>query len=123
MHVVVVCSGTRVWQGETGATHKIEAFADAAQVKAQAREADVLVFLTKSYDTRATAHLIPLAELVRPDGGVVLTLQNGMGNREVLQASLQPAAQTESGPGAVPVVLQGITDVGALLTQPGTFSN
>jgi 2-dehydropantoate 2-reductase len=87
-------------------------------VKAQAREADVLVFLTKSYDTRATAHSIPLAGLVRPDGGVVLTLQNGMGNREVLQASLQPT-QTGSGPGAVPVVLQGITDVGALLTQPG----
>jgi ketopantoate reductase len=95
--------------------HRIEAFADAAEVTATGKEADVLVVLTKSYDTQATADRVPLRDLVRRDGGVVLTLQNGMGNREILQASLASSAGDRHGP----VVLQGITDVGALLTQPG----
>jgi ketopantoate reductase len=113
----LVDATTREEAAQQQQLHRIEAFADAAEVTATGKEADVLVVLTKSYDTQATADRVPLRDLVRRDGGgVVLTLQNGMGNREILQASLVSSAGDSHGG---PVVLQGITDVGALLTQPG----
>jgi len=51
---------------------------------------------------------------------VVLTLQNGMGNREILEESLRRSSSSSSTSTST-LVLQGITDIGALLTQPGVL--
>lgn len=67
---------------------------------------DVVLVLTKSYRTRHAARLA--ARLLSP-GGVVVTLQNGLGNVEQLEE--------RCGEGRV---LAGATTVGVLLAGPGS---
>jgi 2-dehydropantoate 2-reductase len=61
--------------------------------------------LVKSWQTRRAAR--QLAECL-PAGGLALTLQNGLGNRQILEDSLGPAR-----------VALGVTTTGATLLEPG----
>ncbi|MCA1960000.1 MAG: 2-dehydropantoate 2-reductase [Desulfomonile sp.] len=70
----------------------------------EAGTADLALVLVKSYDTEAA---IPAVSQVLADDGVVLTLQNGLGNYEILATAF---------PGRV---LLGITTIGALMVGPG----
>jgi len=74
------------------------------QIK-ECSNAKYALFLVKSWQTQRSAR--QLAGCLAPDG-VVLTLQNGMGNREMLAQQL----------GAMRVSL-GVTTVGATLLGPG----
>lgn len=65
---------------------------------------DLAMVLVKSYDTEAA---VPAVAQVLADDGVVLTLQNGLGNHEVLGRAF---------PGRV---LLGITTIGALTVAAG----
>jgi len=65
---------------------------------------DLALVLVKSYDTEGA---IPAISQVLASDGAVLTLQNGLGNHEILGAAF---------PGRV---LLGITTVGALMVGPG----
>ena len=67
--------------------------------------ADLVCMCVKAYDTRAAAQAVRPAVAA---GTLVLTLQNGLGNSEILQAEL-PDAQ----------VLAGTTSEGATLHSPG----
>jgi 2-dehydropantoate 2-reductase len=69
--------------------------------------ADVLIVLVKSWQTQQTA--AEIASSVKP-GGVVLTLQNGLGNEELLRAVV---------PGAI--VFGGLTTCGAYLLDAGVL--
>jgi 2-dehydropantoate 2-reductase len=71
----------------------------------QAPAADLVLILVKSYQTGAAA--TAAAQVLAPDG-VVVTLQNGLGNVEQLTAVLDPTRVT-----------LGITAQGATLLQPG----
>ncbi|HEY6546669.1 MAG TPA: ketopantoate reductase family protein [Vicinamibacteria bacterium] len=68
------------------------------------RPADLVLVLVKGYQTREVAPVV--AHALRP-GGHVLTLQNGLGNRETLEAA--------TGAGRVSV---GIATLGATLLGP-----
>lgn len=68
--------------------------------------ADLVLVIVKSYDTRAAVKTVKKA--VSPDG-LVLTLQNGIGNFETLNQAF---------PGRV---LLGTTTVGAMTLGPGHF--
>jgi len=72
----------------------------------QARPADLALILVKSHQTERAA---AWASLALADGGVALTLQNGLGNAEVI------ANQVGSGR----TVVQGVTGEGATLLGPG----
>lgn len=72
---------------------------------AEAALADLALILVKSYDTPHAAAWAAAA--LAPDG-VALTLQNGLGNAEVLAAAVGPQR-----------TLQGITSEGATLLGPG----
>jgi len=67
--------------------------------------ARLAIVLVKSYQTARTG--FELAPILAPDG-VAITLQNGLGNLEVLQAAL--------GRGRV---IQGVTAQGATMLEPG----
>ena len=67
--------------------------------------ASLALVLVKSYQTARTG--FELAPILAPDG-VAITLQNGLGNLEVLQAAL--------GHGRV---IQGVTAQGAMMLEPG----
>ena len=66
---------------------------------AEAGKVDLALVLVKAYDTSGT---IPTIERILSDSGLVLTLQNGIGNYEILEAAF---------PGRV---LLGTTTVGAM---------
>ncbi len=66
---------------------------------------DLVLVLTKAYRTRAVA---PYAAQALASGGTVLTLQNGLGNAEVLAEFVGDDQ-----------VLVGVTEVGASLLGPG----
>ena len=55
-----------------------------------------------------TAHAAELLSACLPSGGLALTLQNGWGNREILEQALGPAR-----------VALGVTTLGATLVEPG----
>ena len=79
------------------------------RIVAEASEAgsiDLALVLVKSYDTAAT---VPVLKRILSDDGVILTLQNGIGNYEILN---------ESFPGRV---LLGTTVMGAMTLAPGRF--
>jgi 2-dehydropantoate 2-reductase len=67
--------------------------------------ADVVLVLVKSYQTTAVA---PAAAAARAGDGLLLTLQNGLGNRETLEAV--------AGTG---LVAAGVATLGATLLGPG----
>ncbi len=73
---------------------------------AQAAGTDLVFVIVKSYDTRAAIETVK--EAISPTG-IVLTLQNGIGNFETLN---------EAFPGRV---LLGTTTVGAMTVGPGHF--
>jgi 2-dehydropantoate 2-reductase len=70
----------------------------------RAGKVDLAIVLVKSYDTRST---LPVLEHILSEDGVVLTLQNGVGNYEILDAAL---------PGRV---LLGTTTMGAMTLGSG----
>jgi len=72
----------------------------------EAGPVDLALVLVKSYDTRGAAETI---RGMLADEGVILTLQNGIGNYEILN---------EAFPGRV---LLGTTTVGAMTLGPGRF--
>ncbi|MFH1117993.1 MAG: 2-dehydropantoate 2-reductase [Pseudomonadota bacterium] len=72
----------------------------------EAGEVDLAVVLVKSYDTRST---IPVVKRILSPEGVVLTLQNGVGNYEILN---------EAFPGQV---LLGTTTMGAMALGSGRY--
>ncbi|MEW6530440.1 MAG: 2-dehydropantoate 2-reductase [Thermodesulfobacteriota bacterium] len=72
----------------------------------EAGKVDLALFLVKSYDTAAARDT---AAAVLADDGVILTLQNGIGNFESLQSAF---------PGRV---MLGITTIGALALEKGKF--
>jgi 2-dehydropantoate 2-reductase len=80
---------------------KVKATADARDCG----ECDLVIVCVKSYDTKSAAKSIKPAV---GDGGSVLTLQNGMGNVEILQ----DAVGSEK-------VIAGITNMGATLLDAG----
>lgn len=66
---------------------------------------DVALVLVKSYQTQtAVSRIQPLLS----QNGLVITLQNGLGNVEILQEGLKPA-----------VVTVGVTSMGATMVEPG----
>jgi 2-dehydropantoate 2-reductase len=65
---------------------------------------DLVLVLVKAYDTPST---VPTLSKILAPGGVILTLQNGVGNYEALQAHF---------PGRV---LLGTTTMGAMAISPG----
>ncbi|MFN8594705.1 MAG: 2-dehydropantoate 2-reductase [Anaerolineae bacterium] len=67
--------------------------------------ADLAIVLTKAYKTRVAAEVA--AKTLKPDG-LALTLQNGLGNIEVLSAQV-----------GVDRAMQGVTMQGATLLAPG----
>src|SRR3954454_12414893 len=69
---------------------------------------DVLVVLTKTFDT--TAAVAGVAHALAPDG-VAVSLQNGLGNDAVLSGTVGGNRS-----------LVGVTTVGATLQEPGTIS-
>ncbi|MDQ7783378.1 MAG: 2-dehydropantoate 2-reductase [Desulfomonilaceae bacterium] len=70
----------------------------------RAGKVDLAVVLVKSYDTQST---IPVLKRILSDDGAILTLQNGVGNYEILNDAF---------PGRV---LLGITTMGAMTLGPG----
>jgi 2-dehydropantoate 2-reductase len=78
---------------------------DARPIEALPGPADVVLVLVKALHTAAVA---PVAARVAGDDGVVLTLQNGLGVRALLEA----AAGADR-------VTAGVTDLGATLLGPG----
>ncbi|MFQ5681234.1 MAG: ketopantoate reductase family protein [Candidatus Omnitrophota bacterium] len=80
---------------------RLSVAADAGQIK----PADLAIVCTKSYDTQAAAKR--LKDLVGA-GGLVLTLQNGLGNVE----TISEIAGEEN-------VIGGVTNLGATLLSPG----
>jgi len=72
---------------------------------AAVRDADLAIVFVKSHQTAMAAGMA--AQLLAPDG-LALTMQNGVGNREVLAQVLGPQR-----------VLQGVTSQGATLLGPG----
>jgi len=71
----------------------------------ETRPADLVIVFTKGYDTPEAARA---ASHVLAPGGVVLTLQNGLGNAEVLAETLPPD-----------VVIAGTTAFASTLLGPG----
>lgn len=71
-----------------------------------AGDVDLALVMVKSYDTAAA---ISTVKRIVSDGGLVLTLQNGIGNYEILNAAF---------PGRV---LLGTTTMGAMTLGPGRF--
>lgn len=72
---------------------------------ADCRGAEIALFLVKSWQTQRAAAM--LAKCLVPQG-VALTLQNGLGNLELMEAELGPQR-----------VAQGVTTVGATVVGPG----
>jgi 2-dehydropantoate 2-reductase len=72
----------------------------------EAGSLDLVLVMVKSYDTKSAVDTI---RAVLADAGVILTLQNGVGNYEILN---------EAFPGRV---LLGTTTVGAMTLGPGRF--
>ncbi|RUA00201.1 MAG: 2-dehydropantoate 2-reductase [Deltaproteobacteria bacterium] len=68
-------------------------------------KADLVIVFVKSTQTKAASETV--ARMMRPDGRV-LTLQNGMGNADILAEAVDPAS-----------VLAGTTSHGATLLGPG----
>ncbi len=84
-----------VWQA------RVKACIDARQVQ----EPELVVICVKSYDTKSAVKAI---KPVVGDSTYVLTLQNGMGNVELLQDAV-----------GAEKVIAGITNMGATLLEPG----
>ncbi|HEY3313329.1 MAG TPA: 2-dehydropantoate 2-reductase [Anaerolineales bacterium] len=94
--------GARLIQADgSGLNFKVRATHDPADCK----NADLALVLVKAWQTGRAAQ--QLAQCL-PQNGLALTLQNGLGNREILSASL----------GAQRVML-GVTTTGATLLGPG----
>jgi 2-dehydropantoate 2-reductase len=72
----------------------------------EAGKVDLALVLVKSYDTRGAVHTI---KGILSDDGVVLTVQNGIGNYEILESAF---------PGRV---LLGTTTIGAMALDAGKF--
>jgi len=72
----------------------------------EAREVDLALVMVKSYDTAAAVHTVK--GIVSPQG-LVLTLQNGIGNYEILSDAFPDR------------VLMGTTTIGAMTLGPGRF--
>ena len=72
----------------------------------EAGSLDLVLVMVKSYDTKSAVDTI---RAVLADAGIILTLQNGVGNYEILN---------EAFPGRV---LLGTTTVGAMTLGPGRF--
>ncbi len=81
--------------------HQVTAVADPGNLP----PADVVLVLVKSAQTTAAAQR---ARPLPPSGGLVVTLQNGLGNREKLTAALPDC-----------IVAQGVVTLGATLLRPG----
>ncbi len=93
--------GVVVETGEKRETHAISTSADPAVVSGS----DGVIFMVKAYSTRAAA--TRLADCVRSDAWV-MTMQNGMGNAEILMAIF-----------GAEKVLAGTTSEGATLLAEG----
>jgi 2-dehydropantoate 2-reductase len=72
---------------------------------AEAGPADLILVAVKSYDTAAAAEALKPA--TRPDT-IVLSLQNGVENEEILERTLE-----------LPPLLRGLTQIGSELMSPG----
>lgn len=112
-HVSVILAGS--WSEAISAIHERGVLVEegghtwSAPVRAAPLEAtpraDVVLVLVKSAQTLRVA---PLAAASVADGGVVLTLQNGLGNVEALGTAIDPAR-----------IVVGVTTAGATLLAPG----
>lgn len=76
---------------------------------------DIIFILVKTPETRVAAEKAKLL-LVPGHETVIITLQNGLGNMEVIQDILDA-----SPPDIKYKLLQGVTDQGAMLLSPGTI--
>ena len=84
---------------------RVQRLAAVSDPKALGERFDLAIVFTKAGQTRAAAETA--ARLLKP-GGVALSLQNGLGNREVLAEVLGPRR-----------ALVGVTSQGATLVGPG----
>jgi 2-dehydropantoate 2-reductase len=91
--------------GAVGISSTRTARVDAARVDGPLEPADIVLVLVKSYQSNAVAQH---AARALADSGVIVTLQNGLGNREILAAQ----AGTDR-------VTLGVTSIGATLLAPG----
>lgn len=90
---------------QRGRTKKTARPAAVVADPAQTAPAELVLFLVKAYATEEAA---PAAARLCAADGVVLSLQNGLGNLEILQAVVGRAR-----------VLGGVTAQGAFLREPG----
>jgi 2-dehydropantoate 2-reductase len=93
--------GVRLEAGGMETRHAVRVISDPAD----GRGARFALVLVKSWQTRRTSAM--LADCLAPDG-VALTLQNGLGNLEVLRSALGPERAA-----------LGVTTMGATLVEPG----
>jgi 2-dehydropantoate 2-reductase len=98
---IIADRGVRVEEGATAWSVPLAT----AHLEQSVRPADLVLVLVKSHRTRAVA---AHAAAAVASGGTLLTLQNGLGNREALEAAL---------PGRR--VAAGIVTLGATLLAPG----
>lgn len=77
--------------------------------------APLVLVLVKSH---RTAFVAPHALRAAAPGGLVLTLQNGLGNLEALEAALGEVGESERPPASISIAA-GVTSLGAMSTGPG----
>jgi len=94
--------GIRLQENGKVSEHRVKATDDPSECHG----AEIALVLVKSWQTEAAASM--LADCLAPDG-VALTLQNGLGNIEVLQAVIGPERAA-----------LGVTTSGATLLGPGS---
>ena len=93
--------GIRIFGEAEGKRYPVTATSDINTIN----KASVALVLVKSWQTTRAAQ--QLSEILQPDG-IVLTLQNGLGNLEILQNILGKDRAA-----------QGVTTIGATLLKPG----
>ncbi len=96
--------GVTLKRGESVSRHRVQAFADATMEKP-----DLVLFVVKAHHTEAAARAI--APIVG-DNTIVLTLQNGWGNADVIDAALGGAR-----------MVVGVTYNSAKVESPGVTLN
>ncbi len=100
-HAIMCREHGLIVEGRTEVRAKVHAVAHASD----APPADMYLVTAKAYDT---AQIAAEAAPTIPDGATVLTLQNGLGNTQILQRSIPHA-----------VILGGATSHGVTFLEPG----
>jgi 2-dehydropantoate 2-reductase len=101
--------GVTLKRGETESKHAVRASTDPMKTTANGTHPDLVVFVVKAHHTKAAA--LAIAPIVGDDT-IVLTIQNGWGNADVLDAVLRG-----------PRMVVGVTYNSAKVEAPGVSVN